>query len=643
MSVQGISHSLLCKIAFVAMSAILVINPGWAVVIPTAPVTMKEEVMPSKGPMPIPKDGKRYRLHALLLRYSSEHPEHPPLSDLNAVQIKLLPTPMGWVAPRPDIPTELVSVGKLREMPDTQWFYGSALTEIARAIVTFFNERDIYGVEVRVDASQISDRGTDLRSDADSTLTMVITTAVIGQVRTLNREQGLQSAQHQAITRGSPLQPGTTNQGALLRKEVLENYVNTLSGANRNVSVEVSPTQTPGVVSLNYLVAELKPWNAYVSIENTGTPSVGVWQKSVGFIHNGLTGHGDTFAVNLTSSDFQNYNSLNLLYDIPIYRTKRWRLKSSVAISSFQSSQFGTLPTEFSGHQQIYEPDLYCQVYNGSHSTLNLWAGIAYERIFASNLISKVVGTQRFLLPKAGFTGLTHGDFYLINANADIQTTINGFMASRRDTISALGRTETSTHWTIANWNIFSSIYLDRWVYANAIATEVTPQHSMLAHEVTMQLRGQYTFKKQRLPPQFEGVIGGLHTVRGYPEALAAGDSDWVFNFEYLFHLPQAFKIEPIANRQVMGRPFHAVAPRQYGRADWDLIFRGFLDIGHTTINRRFYFESTSANLMGGGGGVEFHLFNNLIIRTDVGWVMREALGVQKGFCRINFALSWFF
>jgi len=86
-----------------------------------------------------------------------------------------------------------------------------------------------------------------------------------------------------------------------------------------------------------------------------------------------------------------------------------------------------------------------------------------------------------------------------------------------------------------------------------------------------------------RLIPNEEQAVGGLYTVRGYPESITAGDNAVIASLEYRFHLPRTFRVsEPghIGERPIgwMGRDFRWAPQQSFGRADWDLIFKAFID-----------------------------------------------------------------
>ena len=137
--------------------------------------------------------------------------------------------------------------------------------------------------------------------------------------------------------------------------------------------------------------------------------------------------------------------------------------------------------------------------------------------------------------------------------------------------------------------------------------------------EVALGLRGQYAFD-YRLIPQLSQVVGGLYSVRGYQQSEAVGDSVIVSSLEYRFHLPRALPImrEPLAI-PLLG-DFRAAPQQVYGRPDWDLTFRAFVDVGRAIRNANGIapgdFEDDDT-LIGVGVGAEFQFRSNLRARVD--------------------------
>ena len=127
----------------------------------------------------------------------------------------------------------------------------------------------------------------------------------------------------------------------------------------------------------------------------------------------------------------------------------------------------------------------------------------------------------------------------------------------------------------------------------------------------------------------------------GYPESVAVGDTVFLGTVEYRFHLPRALGYsEPT---EFLGQPFRVRPEYPYGRADWDLVFRGFLDMGYTINSDPFSFENDRA-LIGAGVGVEFLFKRNFNVRVDWGFALKEIDGVvNSGSNRLHFAASILF
>jgi hemolysin activation/secretion protein len=113
-------------------------------------------------------------------------------------------------------------------------------------------------------------------------------------------------------------------------------------------------------------------------------------------------------------------------------------------------------------------------------------------------------------------------------------------------------------------------------------------------------------------------VIGGLFSVRGYPQSAAVGDTVVIASAEYRFHLPRSLPVsgQPLKLPRV-GR--FRVAPQQvYGRPDWDLILRGFVDGGYTIRNPSSLAPlESNETLFSAGIGLELRIRHNLTIRVD--------------------------
>jgi hemolysin activation/secretion protein len=135
-----------------------------------------------------------------------------------------------------------------------------------------------------------------------------------------------------------------------------------------------------------------------------------------------------------------------------------------------------------------------------------------------------------------------------------------------------------------------------------------------------MGVHGQYAFD-YRLIPQASQIIGGLYSVRGYNQSQAVGDTVIIGTLEYRFHIPRVLPImrEPL-NLPWLG-DFRVTPQQVYGRPDWDLTLRAFVDVGRSIRNGNNVASDSNfeddETLVGIGVGAELQFRSNLRARID--------------------------
>jgi hypothetical protein len=204
-----------------------------------------------------------------------------------------------------------------------------------------------------------------------------------------------------------------------------------------------------------------------------------------------------------------------------------------------------------------------------------------------------------------------------INPNDDNTNTHNG--------VYTLGRTGADEYFDVIRWDVYHSFYLEPLLNPEAWADSSTPESSTLAHEIVLRARGQWS--DDRLIPQALTTVGGMFSVRGYPESLTSGDTVYIASAEYVYHVPRAFPIEPNPeNTPMFGKPFRYAPQQVYGRPDWDLLLRAFVDYGKVMQNSS---NGSTPNdddnsLLGVGLGIELLYQQNLSLRCDWGVAMES-------------------
>ncbi len=612
-------------------------------------------------------DGELYEVTDIELVYDRDHPGQPEIEAFRDVAVNLVYTDSGYVGMVSTDPQQERDAGSVEarestaapiilssfpQLP-THEFYQSAINQICRAVLAEFNQRGFIGVFVSPHPDDIDEDGEDLRDG--TVLRIVIETSAVSELRTLGTGQRVDVSDrinnpiHASIKQRSPIQPPAEEgqEGDLLHKDLLERYIYRLNRhPGRRVSVAVSAGQDPGGVALDYLISENKPWLTYFQISNTGTQQTDELRERFGFIHNQLTGHDDILSVDFLTANFDETNALIASYDAPVFGHDylRWNVYGSW--NEFTASDVGQTGINFEGESWTAGGELNLNIFQHREWFVDFFGGVTWHHIEVEQ-VGSPRGKDDFFIPHLGvslerFTEVssTQGQVRVEwNAPSIADTDPDGDDIDSGE-LGQLGRESPDNDWTLLRWDLSQSFYLEPLLNREAWEDASTPDSSTLAHEMSISFKGQYVFSDRRVIPQMERVVGGFYSVRGYEESATAGDTAFILNIEYRFHLPRIFKIQPDPSQTpLFGQPFRLSPQQIFGRPDWDLIFRGFVDLGHTQINGTGN-DVDDQTLMGAGGGVEFLFKQNLSVRFDWGVALRDANEVTSGSNQIHFVAT---
>ncbi len=603
--------------------------------------------------LPDSSDGQRYRVGALEIVYDNPHRDHETIRDLMTIKVDLFPTERGFIARRKGEPYQTFRLGQFQHMDESHWFYRSALTTITRAIVNYYNKKGVHGVTVRVPENQVSRGGDNARLSGDTRFTLVVTTARVGELRTLSRrgdkkqrDYAENANKHEYVMSSSPLQPAQAypdNDGDMLDNDMLDNYVYFLNRyPNRRVDANIRPLSNDSV-GVDYIIIENKPWYVWFNAANTGVPQTADWVESFGLTHTQLFNYDDTFRGYYSTDGFKNIYSGYVSYECP-FATRRVRWNNNLMYNRFESAELGILGRSFVGEQFVVGSMWIMNAFQKKALFIDFNPSIQYRKVHVSNPAlatgNTVSGNQLFLLPKFELSIEKIERDYRFNMSYALEINPRWSMGSNRKQIDNLGRFATNHHWQIFYWDVSIAFYLEpffnrtgfEWMHSEA-----------LANEIALRCRGQYAFD-YRLIPQMKGVAGGFNTVRAYPEALTSGDSVFLTTSEYLLHIPRLFPPvkKPIQN--VLGKPFRYAPQYPGGPVDWDLIFRFFVDSGNAVNNRRIAFE-TDATMVGLGFGIEILFRQNFAFRMDWATALTPVslLNVETGSNRFNYSVTFLY
>lgn len=601
-----------------------------------------------------------HRVGALELEYARPHPDHPDLDALLPLEVELSPGPRAWTAPAEGEAGEVVSLGA----PGSPVYVvdDAGLVAILGAVVRELHALGLYGVDVRPSPADFDpDDATDLRPADRDALGLVVRVGRVGRVRTIaagdrvRSDWKIDNEIHTRIREGSPLQPGGIDDDAtdLIDRRALEDYLHRLNRhPGRRVEAALSPAEEPGEVVVDYRVLEARPWYVYGQASNTGTERTDPWQFRFGATHRQLTDRDDILGIEYLMAGRDDVRAVSLRYaapffgsdrpdwmnerrgdpdwinwvprdDIPWWGVDRMRWEVGFGWSESEASsaatQLNLANDEIRSRSFLVDGRLVYEAFQYRNFFVDVWGGLRFRQLRVRNRTSRQLGEAELVLPRVG----VHAERRSLLSNLGIDLSVTGQLnrispANR----AALGRSATDDGYGFFDFSLVWSTYLEPYVNPAAWRDPSTHWSSTLAHEIAVLLRGQLTFDDDRLIPQANGTIGGLYSVRGYPQATAVGDQLVVTSFEYRFHVPRILPVR----RQALDLPLvgdFRLSPQQvYGRPDWDLVFRAFVDFGSTRRNARSRVGTGTPErhqtLVGAGVGAELQIGAHL--RASLDW-----------------------
>jgi len=599
-------------------------------------------------------DGRAYPVREIQLLYANDHPGLPAADSLQQVMVELLPTASGYVAPRDGAPNVTM---RLADLPHagTAMMHASAANAVAAAVVRDFQDRGLMGVFVGPDPTQIQAAftpdgnavwGDDLRG-GDDNLRLVVRSSVVSSVRTVAQGDRkldgspINNPAHSRIRDRSPLVAGDlANRGAV------DDYLYDLNRhPGRLVAAEVFPGADParGDAGLGYIVSEAKPWTAFFNLSNTGTRETREWRQRFGLLHTQLTGNDDVLSLEYVTAGFEDSHAIFASYERPFADNDRVHGRIYGSWQDYEASDVGFAGQDFEGDTWMGGGELIWNFHQDGPAFVDLVVGARYENVHVNNRFAAIEETEPFLIPYIGLGYERSTKTSTTTAYVGVEANLDGVIGTDSPDLDGLGRLDTDADWVKVPFSLTHSFYLEpllnrsKWL-------DITTGGSTLAHEMVLAVRGQWT-PDSRLNPQSQQVAGGLYTVRGYDEAITAGDTVVIASAEYRLHIPKLGTPKAGEQRQVdqfLGKPFRRFPQQPYGAADWDLIPKAFIDFGRVVNNDRQAFENDET-LVGAGLGLDFIYKRNLNLRADWGVALEDAAGTTDGSHQFHFSFTFLY
>ncbi|MBL9105011.1 MAG: hypothetical protein JNL82_28960, partial [Myxococcales bacterium] len=379
----------------------------------------------------------------------------------------------------------------------------------------------------------------------------------------------------------------------------------------------------------------------YAQISNSGTRETDEIRERFGVINNQLTGNDDILVIDFITAGFGGTHGVVGSYEFPI--TDRLRFRPFATYSKFDASQVGFADESFRGESWSVGGDLSWNFFQRRDLFIDFVTGLRWDSVSTNNQAVDVSGRDSFFLPSVGLRLERFRDDSSTSAFARIEWNLDGIAATGDPSLENLGRTDPDADFAVFQWGFEQTLYLEPIFDSDRFQAG----KSTLAHELAFRIRGQNSLGS-RLAPTFQDVVGGMDTVRGYPESAVAGDNIYVGTAEYRLHIPRLLEpYDEVSENppMVFGNPFRVRPHTRYARPDLDVIAKAFLDVGRAENQDRLPFE-TDETLIGAGVGLEMLVGRNINLRLDFGVALNEIeepTQVTPGSSRLHFVFTILF
>ena len=569
----------------------------------------------------------------------------PAPTELSCLHVRLHNSGAQYSAPRPGTPSELVP---LSGSESVQAFDLRALVSVGRTVVSELNRRGVYGVLAVVDPTQINvevSPPADLRSSPTELRFLVYYSRIDSLEVQRQKHTPPRPWLYPPATVGerigshSPLQVGD-----LLRKDVLQNYLNRVNRfEGRHVETIVGAGPKSGTVRLALQVSEEKRFSAFALGSNSGTKETGQWRTQLGAQARQIAGLDDLLTVDYITSDFSRYQTLSVSEELAIVfpdlvKARLYASWSDLSLADLGQTGLGFRSrSESVGLQASWRPELY----NSTPVTLTVGAYGINATVHNESIAQD--GGATFFVPYLGVDAERRSGLGRLSASLQVER-----VGTEDKDLSILGRSAPSREAWVSHWSASASRRSGSLQEMFGSATKGTAS----THEASVALHGQYVPSSERVTPQFQGVAGGVNTVRGYPESMAAGDTVSLATTEYRIRLnslfrpgnagrPPAKEATPEAADVSGGGP-HSVTPQgdreamraadptllvpRAGGPPLEVSLRGFLDAAQVRTNevKSGFGEVANRTLLGGGGGIDLIFRGQFkgLVRADLGFAL---------------------
>jgi hemolysin activation/secretion protein len=343
-----------------------------------------------------------------------------------------------------------------------------------------------------------------------------------------------------------------------------------------NLSAELSTGIAPNSSLLEVTITEADTFSIGLNFDNTKVASIGTFTRQIELNETNFSGLGDRF--NLVYSNTDGSNALhNLSYELPINaRNSTLKLTHNRAYNEIIQEPFKSL-LGIKNETQLYDLSYTQPLYKSIYQAVNIGFNLTRESSQTTYLDDEPFPNEVVAIDETGQTTITTFGFFQDYLQRDEKQIF--FLRSHFNLgIDALDSTinENKADSQFVVWRGYSE-------YLRA-----------LSPRTTVSLKSNIQLVNDSLAPIEQFTLGGLFSVRGYPQNILSGDNGIFFSTEIS----------------------QALIKNQRQKITLELI--PFLEFGKVW-NTKIELEQSINTLAAIGAGLKLSLGQNLTARIDFG------------------------